>query len=161
MKVSNLDDQLIVDICSCACQCQFVDLPSEMVRKILILSNTTIKSISRVCQTWHQICSEPKLWVNYRLCIILKNVDIMVKWEVVKFLSRFVAIETSESVFREIFNHSDDIAELIIRGNGLNARLPGVNKLLLVNCVNRIKSLVIWKTRLSSEQLKRIFLYMS
>ena len=58
-------------------------------------------------------------------------------------LSWFVAIETSESVFREIFNHSDDIAELIIRGNGLNASLPGVNKLLLVNCVNRIKSLVI------------------
>ena len=147
--------------------CPFNDfLPDEIVRKIFLLLSCDLKSVSQVCTRWREICSEPKLWKNFRLCINYKNVEMVRElmslprlkvMRSVKFLSWFVSVDMSESVIMEIFKHSDDVDELIIRGNGLvsgNGLISDLNPFLLANCLNRM-------TWLSREQLNLIFYYMN
>ena len=156
------------------CSCPFNDfLPHEIVREIFLLVRSDLKSVSQVCTRWREICSEPKLWKNFRLCINYKNVEMLGEllslprlkmMRSVKFLSWFVSVDMSESVIMEIFKHSDDVDELIIRGNGLvsgNGLISDLNPFLLANCLNRMTSLVLSKTWLSREQLDLFFYYMN
>ena len=152
--------------------CCIDDLPDEILRKIVLFLNSDLKNASQVCTRWRYICSEPKLWKNFRLCINFKNVDMTSEllyfprlkiMRSVKFLSWFVSVRTSEYVIREISKHSGDIDELIIRGNGLvsgNGLISDLNPFLLASCVNNMRSLVLSKTWLSKEQLGLIFFYM-
>ena len=164
----------MIVIVSTGDSCPFNDfLPDEIVRKIFFLLSSDLKSVSQVCTRWREICSEPKLWKNYRLCINYKNVEMIREllslprlkvMRSVKFLSWFVSVDVSESVIMEIFKHSDDVDELIIRGNGLvsgNGLASDLNPFLLANCLNRMTSVVLSKTWLSREQLDLIFYYMN
>ena len=70
----------------------------------------------------------------------------------VKFLTWFVSEKTSESVIRDISKHSD-VDNLMVRGNGLN----NVDPNLLASCINKMRKVLLSKTRMSREQVDVIF----
>ena len=70
----------------------------------------------------------------------------------VKFLAWFVPVKTSEAVIREISIHSE-VEELIVRGNGFTDFDPD----LLSLCINRMRRVLLTKTKLSEKQAEVLF----
>ena len=143
-------------------------LPVEILRKIIfLLPISDLKNVVLVCKTWLEVGSEPKLWEKFRLCINFKNVSRskellesprMGAMKSVRFLAWFVPVRTSEEVIREISKHSD-VEELIIRGciwlfHGWNEELDSD---LLSFCINKMKKVSMFKTKVSKEQVDKIF----
>ena len=137
-------------------------LPEEIIRKIIfLLQSSDLKNATAVCKRWQDVGSEPKLWRGFRLSINYKTVGMieeMMKCQrlrgmkSVKFLAWFVPVKTSEAVIREISKNSE-VDELVVRGNGFT----DFDADLLSSCINRMRRVLLTKTKLSREQVDVLF----
>ena len=60
---------------------------------------------------------------------------------------------SAKALMEEVEKHSDRLDELVVRGNGFTNLDPH----LISSCLNRLKRVVLDKTRLSREQAKMLF----
>jgi Leucine-rich repeat (LRR) protein len=137
-------------------------LPEEIIRKILfLLPNCDLKNATAVCKRWQDVGSEPKLWRGFRLCINYKSVGMILEMmkcqrlrgmQSVKFLAWFVPVQISEAVIREVSLNSE-VEELVVRGNGFTDFDPN----LLSSSINKMRRVLLTKTRLSQEQVEVLF----